>query len=109
MARRDSLIKIVPVRISFLYELNLPLAIPLLQLLLPLNGRFDIGELLKINETVDTVLSGEPRNKFRAMLINASHQTQECIPSMTARDSYFTATDYWMPAFAGMTMSEQTL
>ena len=74
MARSDPLIKIVPIRIGFLYELNLPLAIPLLQVFFSLNGRFDIGELLEINQTIDTISSGKSRDKFRAMLVNASYQ-----------------------------------
>src|SRR5262249_44310713 len=66
--------KVVPVRIRFFDKLNLPLAIPFLHLFFPLNGRFGSAELLKVNQTLDAIFSGESGNKFAAMLVNAPHK-----------------------------------
>jgi hypothetical protein len=51
---------------------NFLLSSPTLQLLLPRNGRPNITERLKVNESLHSVFFGKPRNASGSMLHDAS-------------------------------------
>jgi hypothetical protein len=67
-------IEIVPIWIVLLDELDLPRAIPFLQSLLAENCLLDVIKLLKVHESVNSILLREAPNERLPMLINSSHQ-----------------------------------
>jgi hypothetical protein len=76
--------KIVPIGVEFFDQPYLPPAIPFLQSLLALNGKFDVAELFIINEPVNTVALRKSGHDTGLMLIYS--------PDEIIRDTYVEST-----------------
>src|SRR5690349_20436497 len=67
-------VKIIPIRIHLVNELDLPRARPVLDVFLALNGTEDVVEALVIYEYLQTILFGESVGQAFPMLIRSSWQ-----------------------------------
>jgi hypothetical protein len=64
-------IKVVPVWIGFFDQADLPAARLFFQPLLASNGKFDVAELLKINQPAYTIFFRKTLNRLRSMFVDA--------------------------------------
>jgi hypothetical protein len=71
---RNPRIKIIPIWIVLLDELDLPRAIPFLQSLLAENCLLDVVELFEIYQSVNSILLREALDEPLSMLIDSSDQ-----------------------------------
>ena len=67
----DGEIEVIPVWVSLLDQLDLPRAVPALQLLLALNGGTNLTKVFEIDETSHTLFLGEPLRQLFSMLVEA--------------------------------------
>src|SRR5262249_603631 len=60
--------QVVPVRVCFFYQSDLPRSIPLLKPSFTTDRTFDVAELLEVNQAMDAVSFGEAAHHLRPML-----------------------------------------
>jgi len=70
----DRLIEIIPIGIVLLNELDLPGAIPLLELLLPTNGFLDVFMDFVVDQAVNAVSFCEAGSDIRFVLVSSSYE-----------------------------------
>ena len=72
--------KVPPLRVLGIDQIDLPLSVPVFELLLPGNGVLHVSEHLEMDEAVDFVAAGEAGQQPFAML----HETAEQIRNVAA-------------------------
>src|SRR3954447_16813049 len=66
--------EIAPIRVQFLDQSDLPRAFPFLQPLFAPNGKFDLLELLEIDQPMNRVPAAKSFSRVGAMFVNAANE-----------------------------------
>jgi len=74
LTSQNAFIKVIPSRIGFFDQFNLPFTPPALEPFFVGDGFFDALGLIEPDQPCHVVLRGEPFNEFFAVLIDAPHQ-----------------------------------